>query len=128
MAAKNSRQAKGRRLLRQIHRGYGEEAVRRLARSSPDLARFIEEFAFGDVYSRPGLDLRTRQLLTIAALTTLGHSLPQLKSHVHGALNVGCRPQQIRETILQMAVYAGFPAAMNAIQAAEEAIQEHRAA
>ncbi len=114
----------GQKLLRRIHKGHGEKAVQKMAEISPDLARFISEFAFGDIYSRSGLDLKTRQLLTIASVTTLGYALPQLKSHIHGALTLGCTRRQIQETILQMAVYAGFPAAMNAMLAADEVFRE----
>jgi 4-carboxymuconolactone decarboxylase len=70
--------------------------------------------------SRPGLDLRSRQFATIAALTALGNAQPQLKVHITGALNVGCTPQEIVEVILQMAVFAGFPAAINALTVARE--------
>jgi 4-carboxymuconolactone decarboxylase len=71
--------------------------------------------------SRPGLDRRSRQLATIAALTALGHA-PQLEVHIRGALNVGCTRQEIVEVILQMAVYAGFPAAINALNVAREVL------
>ncbi|MFX8203601.1 carboxymuconolactone decarboxylase family protein, partial [Acinetobacter baumannii] len=80
---------------------------------SPDLGRYIVEFGFGDVYSRPGLTLREREIATIAALTALGNAAPQLKVHIAAGLNVGLTRQEITETILQMALYAGFPAALN---------------
>jgi alkylhydroperoxidase/carboxymuconolactone decarboxylase family protein YurZ len=57
---------------------------------APDFARYLIEFPFGDIYTRPGLDLRARQIATVAALTALGTAMPQLKVHIHGALNVGC--------------------------------------
>ena len=84
----------------------------------------MTELAFGEIYSRPGLDLKTRQMLTIASLVTLGNAPLQLKSHIKGALNVGCTQQEIVEVILQMAIYAGFPAAMNAMYAAKEVFIE----
>jgi 4-carboxymuconolactone decarboxylase len=87
---------------------------------SPELSRFVTEVAFGEIYSRPELDLKTRQMLTIASLVTLGNAPLQLKSHIKGAMNVGCSQQEIVEVILQMAIYAGFPAAMNAMYAAKE--------
>jgi 4-carboxymuconolactone decarboxylase len=80
------------------------------------------EFAYGDVMARPGLDRRSRQLATIAALTALGNAQPQLKVHIQGALNAGCKPQEIVEVILQMAVFAGFPAAINALNVAREVL------
>ena len=91
---------------------------------APDLARYTMEFAFGDIYSRPGLDLKTREIATVAALTAMGTAFPQLKFHIQGAVNVGCTREEIVEIILQMAVCAGFPAALNGIWAAKEAFQE----
>lgn len=87
---------------------------------APELGAWIVDFAYGDVVSRPGLDLRSRELATVAALTALGNAQPQLKAHIGGALNAGCTPQEILEVIMQMAVYAGFPASLNGISAARE--------
>lgn len=91
---------------------------------APEMARYVAEFAYGDIYSRPGLDLNTRELITIASITTLGGADTQLKSHIHGALNVGCTPREIIEVIIQMAVYAGFPKALNGLYAAKEVFDE----
>ena len=87
---------------------------------APDFATYLIEFPFGDIYSRPGLDLRSRQIATVAALTALGTAGPQLRVHIHGALNVGCTQGEIVEVIMQMAIYAGFPAALNGLAAARE--------
>jgi 4-carboxymuconolactone decarboxylase len=87
---------------------------------APDFATYLIEFPFGDIYSRPGLDLRSRQIATVAALTALGTAGPQLRVHIHGALNVGCTRDEIVEVIMQMAIYAGFPAALNGLAAARE--------
>ena len=78
------------------------------------------EFPFGDIYSRLGLDLRAREIATIAALTALGNASPQLKVHIEAGLNVGLSRDEITEVIMQMAVYAGFPAALNGLFAAKE--------
>lgn len=91
---------------------------------APDMARYVAEFAYGEIYSRPGLDLKTRELITIASVTTLGGAETQLKSHIHGALNVGCTPREIIEVIIQMAVYAGFPKSLNGLYSADEVFQE----
>ena len=100
------------------------QAARRLADSladiAPDFARYVVEFPFGDIFSRPGLDLRTRELITVAALTAMGHAAPQLKAHLQLALDAGCTREEIVETIIQMAVYAGFPAALNGLFLAKE--------
>ncbi len=90
----------------------------------PDMARFVIEFPYGDIYSRPGLDMKSRELITIASLTTLGYAKDQLKAHVDNALNVGCTKEEIIEVILQMAIYAGFPAALNGLFAAKETFEE----
>ena len=155
---------------------------------APDLVRFAIDFAFGEVLSRPGLDVRTRELCTVAALSALGHAEPQLRWHIQAALHVGARQAEIdqlkriargyvrpssggvdgqgplesvtrelatialltaigtqpaalknhlraaraagatREQIVhvleQMAVYAGFPAALNGVASAREVFAE----
>lgn len=91
---------------------------------APDMARYVVEFPYGDIYSRPGLDLKTRELVTIASITTLGSAPDQLKNHIHGALNVGCTPEEIIEVLIQMAVYAGFPTAINGLLSAKEVFKE----
>ncbi|MGC0367384.1 4-carboxymuconolactone decarboxylase [Rhodococcus sp. 27YEA15] len=84
-----------------------------------DLIRLADSVVFGQVYPRPGLTPEQRSLSTVAALTVLGQ-LPQLRAHVTGALNVGVSEDEIAEVITQMAMYAGFPAALNAMQVADE--------
>jgi len=121
------RYEKGMKKFKEIHGSIAKATVDSLKDVSPELGKFVTEFAFGDIYSRPGLDLKTRQMLTIASLTTLGSAPLQLKSHIKGALNVGCTKQEIVEVLLQMAVYAGFPASMNAMYAAKEVFKEREA-
>ncbi len=118
------RYTRGFKKLKEIDREAGERVIESLKDIAPDLARYLVEFPFGDVYSRPGLDLKSREIATVAALTALGNALPQLKVHINGALNVGCTREEIIEVIIQMAVYAGFPAALNGIFAAKEVFQE----
>ena len=110
--------------LAEIHGEVGEKVIESLKEIAPDLGRYIIEFPFGDVYSRPGLDLKSREIATLAALTVLGNAQPQLKAHIQGALNVGCTREEVVEVIIQMAVYAGFPAALNGIVVAKEAFAE----
>lgn len=95
-----------------------------LADIAPDFATYVIEFPFGDIYSRPGLDLRSREIATIAALTALGNAGPQLKVHIHAGLNVGLSREEITEVIMQMAVYAGFPSALNGLFAAKAVYAE----
>jgi 4-carboxymuconolactone decarboxylase len=118
----DDRRTRGLRTLVELTGESGAAVVDGLRDIAPDFADWVVDFSYGDVMSRPGLDRRTRQLATIAALTALGNAQPQLKVHIEGALNVGCRAQEIIETILQMAVYAGFPAAINALAIAREVI------
>ncbi len=113
--------------LQEIDREQGERVIEALKDIAPDLARYVIEFPFGDIYSRPGLDLKTREIATVSALTAMGTAAPQLKVHIHGALNVGCTRQEVIEIIIQMAVYAGFPAALNDIFAAKEVFEERDA-
>ena len=98
----------------------GAKVIESLRDIAPDFARYLIEFPFGDIYSRPGLDLRSREIAVVAALTALGNAAPQLKVHIEGALNVGVSKDEVVEVIMQMAVYAGFPAALNAMFAAKE--------
>lgn len=116
----NERYIRGLEKLKEIDGQAGENVIESLRDIAPDFARLIIEFPFGDIYSRPGLDLKIRELAVVAALTAMGNAAPQLKVHIHGARNVGCSRQEIVEVMMQMAVYAGFPAALNGLFAAKE--------
>ncbi len=118
------RYERGLRKLNEVDKEQVGRIVAGLQDIAPDFARYLIEFPFGDIYTRPGLDLRARQIATVAALTALGTAMPQLKVHIHGALNVGCTRQEITEVIMQMAVYAGFPAALNGLSVAKEVFTE----
>lgn len=118
------RYKRGLKKLAEIDGDAGQKVIEALKDISPDLAQYTIEFPFGDIYSRPGLDLKSREIATIAALTALGNAVPQLKVHLHAALNVGCSQEEIKEVIIQMAVYAGFPAALNAMLLAKEVFAE----
>ncbi|QET91588.1 carboxymuconolactone decarboxylase family protein [Roseomonas mucosa] len=113
----DDRYVRGVARLAEIDGAAGDAVIAGLSDLAPDLGRYIIEFGFGDVYSRPGLDLRTRELATVAALTAMGNARPQLEVHLGAALNVGATTAEIVEVILQMALYAGFPASLNAIAA-----------
>jgi 4-carboxymuconolactone decarboxylase len=115
----SQRYEQGWKMLERIDGDAGKQVTEALGDVAPDLARYVVEFPFGDVYSRPGLGLREREIATVAALTALGTATPQLEVHIHGALNVGCSREEITEVIIQMAVYAGFPAAINGALAAK---------
>ncbi|GBE17533.1 carboxymuconolactone decarboxylase family protein [archaeon BMS3Abin16] len=124
---KSERYKKGWDKLQEIDGAAGENVINALKDIAPDFADLLIEFPFGDVYSRDGLDLKSREIATVAALTAIGTASPQLKVHIHGALNVGCTQQEIIEIMIQMAVYAGFPAALNGLFTAKEVFDEREA-
>lgn len=110
--------------LAEIDGEQGRRVAQALGWIAPDFARILIEFPFGDIYSRPGLDLKSREMATVAALCAMGNASPQLKVHIHGALNVGCSAKEVVEVLMQMAVYAGFPAALNGLFAAQDVFNE----
>lgn len=118
--AGGSRLDRGKRRLAEIDGEAGHAVVEALADIAPDFATYLLEFPFGDIYSRPGLSLREREIATIGALCAMGTAAPQLKVHVHAGLNVGLTRDEITEILMQMAVYAGFPAALNGLFVARE--------
>lgn len=102
-----------------------DRALNNASEFTQPLQDFINEHAWGGVWTREGLDRKTRSLITLSALTAL--KCPQeLKGHVRGALNNGCSVEEIRETLLHCAVYAGVPAAIDAFRAAQEIIDEYQ--
>lgn len=92
-----------------------------LTELSPDLARYIRDFAYQEVYGRPGLALKQRELIALTALTMQGLS-SQLKTHVYGALRTGWTPDEIREAFIHMALFTGFPTALAGLQVAHEVL------
>ncbi|MEZ5840376.1 MAG: carboxymuconolactone decarboxylase family protein [Hyphomicrobiales bacterium] len=115
----DTRLARGRQALAAIDGKAGQAVIDSLADIAPDFATYLFEFPFGDIYSRPGLGLRDREIATIAALAALGNARPQLEVHINAGLNVGLTREEIVEILMQMAVYAGFPAALNGLAAAK---------
>jgi len=120
----SDRRRRGAELLAAVDGPAGLEVVDRLAAEFPDFASLVLEFPFGDIYSRPALGLREREIATVAALCALGTARAQLRVHVHAALHVGCTPAEVVEVVIQMAVYAGFPAALNGLAVVREVFAE----
>jgi 4-carboxymuconolactone decarboxylase len=120
----DDRFAKGWETVNQINAEGARRQWEALSAVSPDFARWIVESAYCDVLGRPQLALRDREIATLAALATLGNAPGQLRSHVEGALNVGLAREEIVEVLMQMAVYAGVPAAINALRIAGEVFAE----
>jgi 4-carboxymuconolactone decarboxylase len=106
---------------------YGELCIRVLQNvneTSPDMMKYIVEFAFGEIYSRKGLDIKSREIVFISSLLTLGNAIPQLKSHIHGALHIGCTRGEILEIVIQILLYSGFSNALNGLQIVKEVFEE----
>ena len=125
MAAENNeRYLRGKEVLARVEQNPHGSILDSLASFSPDLERFVVEFGYADVFDREGLSDQSRQLITISALAALGNAAPQLEFHINGALNVGCSPEQIIETFIHVTIYAGFPAALNAVSVARKVFTE----
>ena len=118
-----SRYEKGKEVLESIQQRPVEEIFKGLEDIAPDLGRFVIEYPYSEIYTRSEVDLKTRELCTVAALTVLG-TAPQLKDHINAALNVGNSPTEIVEIIMQMSAYCGFPKAINGVVAAKEVFME----
>jgi 4-carboxymuconolactone decarboxylase len=115
---------RGMKALTRIDGESGQKVIDSLADISPELGHQIVAWAFGDIYDRPGLADRDRQLVTIGMLTALGGCEPQLEVHINAALNVGLTPQEIVEALLHSAVYCGMPKALNATFVAKKVFTE----
>ena len=118
-----TRYEKGKKTLEDIQKRPVEEIFRELEDIAPDLSRVVIEFPYSEIYTREELDLKTREICTVTALTVLG-TIPQLKEHINAALNVGNTPEEIVEIIMQMSAYCGFPKSINAMMAAKEVFKE----
>ncbi|MCM3034233.1 MULTISPECIES: carboxymuconolactone decarboxylase family protein [unclassified Niallia] len=120
----NERYHRGWKKLMEIDGEGGKRVIDSLKDTAPDLGKYVVEFAFGDIYSRKGLDLKQRQLVTIASLTTQGGCEPQLNVHINAALNVGLTPNEVIEAITQCVPYTGFPRVLNATFVAKQIFEE----
>ncbi|GAA5819846.1 MAG: carboxymuconolactone decarboxylase family protein [Methanobrevibacter sp. CfCl-M3] len=120
----SNRFEKGMKILKITNKETIEKMFDDLGDIAPDLGKFIVEFPYSEIYTRDGLDLKTRELITVATLTALGTAPTQLEHHINAALNVNNSPKEIVEAIIQMSAYAGFPAAINGITAAKKVFKE----
>jgi 4-carboxymuconolactone decarboxylase len=111
---------KGWEKLMEVDGEGGQRVIDALKDIAPDLGAYVVEFAFGDIYQRGVLDLKQRQLVTIASLTTQGGCESQLRVHINAALNVGLSPKEIVEGIMHCTPYTGFPRVLNSIFIAKE--------
>lgn len=125
---KSERRIRGENALARVDGEAGIQVVEALAASFPEFATYLLEYPFGDIYCRPGLGLREREIAVVAALCAMANAGPQLRVHLHAALHVGCTPRELLEVVMQMSVYAGFPAALNGLAAVREVFEAERIA
>ena len=123
----NERRSKGLKLLSQINNRTEDEILKMLSVISPisdDLKNYIIDYSFGDIFSRSGLDLKSKEIAVVAAMTAMGNAAPQLKIHLAGALNTGSSVDEVKEIIIQMSAYSGFPRSINAMITLKEVLKE----
>ena len=118
---------RGDAVIKELNRGQPQPALERMRQEFPFLAEATEAYALGDVWSRPGLDNRTRQLAAVAAFAAMGEPA-FMKIHAGYALNIGVSEDELKEVIYMVTVPAGFPRAIAASQALSQLLAERRAA
>jgi 4-carboxymuconolactone decarboxylase len=114
----------GLKIIREQLGPQAEGYIEKIRAISPPFADVNVSFPFGSLYSRKVLDSKTRELITIGALTVMGYALPELEVHIKGALHCGVTREEILEVILQMLAYIGFPAATNALLTAQKVFDQ----
>nr|WP_171035036.1 carboxymuconolactone decarboxylase family protein [Lentilactobacillus parafarraginis] len=118
------RLANGKKVLQEVDGAAAVNVMESLKDIAPDIGKYILEFAFSDIYSRSGLDLKQREMITITSLLTQGDTAGQLKVHINGSLNVGLTKTEIVETFIHCIPYVGFPKVLNAITVAKQVFKE----
>jgi 4-carboxymuconolactone decarboxylase len=118
----DDRYEQGRARFLEVH----DEKALRAVEGLGDLGRSIVEFVYGEVYMRPGLSIRDREIAVVATLVALGRS-SQLPQHLRASVKAGITPDELREIVLQTATIAGFPTAMNAMSQLKSVLAEHDA-
>ncbi len=106
--------------LNKLDKGASKRVINNLESVAPDVADYIIDFAFGEIYNRQHLDLKQRQVITLTALLTQGDTEHQLKTHIKGALSFGWSEEEIIEIFIQCIPYVGFPKVLNAIATAKK--------
>lgn len=102
----------------------GAQVMQSLEGIAPDVGKYIVEFAFGDIYSRPKLDFRQREIITLSSLAAIGGAEAQLRVHINAALNVDITEETIIEVFIQAIPYIGFPRVLNAIFTAKDVFEQ----
>ncbi len=114
----------GKKTFKKVTGDVGEKFLDNLKEVAPDFADYLVYFPYGTIYSRPGFDIKTRELIILSSLATQGNAAIELKAHIKIALNAGIEREHIIELFMQISVYAGFPAAVNAMLAAKDVFKE----
>lgn len=123
-AAESERYARGNEIRRQVlGADYVDAAAQNGRRFGAELQELITEYCWGAIWGRPGLEPKTRSLLNLGILTALNRPR-ELAAHIRGALETGCSEEEIREALLQTAVYCGVPAAVDAFDVARRVLHE----
>lgn len=117
----------GVRRLNHILGNNADRIIEKFSAVSPDFAKYIVEFAYGDLYTRQGISDKTRELVGVSSLVGQGNTGLPLKSHIHGMLNVGWTQNEIIEVIIFLVGYVGFPLAVEAMLTAQEVFNSKKA-
>src|ERR1700712_3035201 len=120
MRSDSSRRSRGAQKIGEVLGQTPEQVERSLGDIAPQLATYVLETIYGDIYESPTLDVRTRQIVTGAALATLGTAAPQLRTHIGGALRCGVTREELVEIMMQLVPYVGVAAAINGVAACRE--------
>src|SRR5258708_25021239 len=121
MQSDPTRRAKGEQKIHEILGQKAEQVERSLGDIAPDLATYVLETIYGEIYQSTVLDARTRQIVTVAALATLGNAAPQLRTHIGGALRCGVTREELVEIMMQLVPYVGVSAAINRVAGCKDA-------
>lgn len=120
----NDRHKKGLEMMDRLDPDATQRLVNGMKDICPDMAQYVIDFAYGEIIARPGLDLRTREISTISALTALGNAPLELRWHIRKAFHIGVMKEELAELMLHLVVYAGFPAAINGVHAIQDVLRE----
>jgi 4-carboxymuconolactone decarboxylase len=120
MQSDPQRRARGAQKIAEILGQTPEQVERSLGDVAPHLATYVLETIYGEIYQSPTLDSRTRQIVTVAALATLGTAAPQLRTHIGGAMRCGVTREELIEIMMQLVPYVGVAAAINGVAACRE--------
>ena len=121
MQSDPQRRARGAQKIGEILGQTPEQVERSLGDVAPQLATYVVETIYGEIYQNEALDSRTRQIVTVAALASIGTAGPQLRTHIGGALRCGVTREQLVEIMMQLVPYVGVAAAINGVAACRDA-------